>query len=29
MNECPMRFDVVAISRAAGRWQLEIIKDAF
>jgi len=29
MNERPMRFDVVAISRAAGRWQLEIIKDAF
>ena len=29
MNECPMRFDVVAISRPAGRWQLEIIKDAF
>jgi putative endonuclease len=27
--EHPIRFDVVAVSRAAGRWRLEIIKDAF
>jgi putative endonuclease len=29
MEECPMRFDVVAVSRQQGRWRLEIIKDAF
>ena len=29
MEECPMRFDVVAVSRPEGRWRLEIIKDAF
>jgi putative endonuclease len=29
MEERPMRFDVVAVSRPDGRWRLEIIKDAF
>jgi putative endonuclease len=29
MEERPIRFDVVAVSRPAGRWQIEIIKDAF
>jgi len=29
MEDWPMRFDVVAISGRDGRWQLEIIKDAF
>jgi putative endonuclease len=29
MEDRTMRFDVVAISRQDGRWQLEIIKDAF
>ncbi|HKD68597.1 MAG TPA: YraN family protein [Candidatus Binataceae bacterium] len=29
MDERPMRFDVVAVSRIQGRWRLEIIKDAF
>ncbi len=29
MENWPMRFDVVAISRQDGRWRLEIIKDAF
>jgi putative endonuclease len=29
MEEWPMRFDVVAVSRHDGRWRLEIIKDAF
>ena len=29
MEDRPMRFDVVAVSRPDGRWRLEIIKDAF
>lgn len=29
MEELPMRFDVVAVSRPHGRWRIEIIKDAF
>ena len=29
MDNHPMRFDVVAISRPGRRWQVEIIKDAF
>jgi putative endonuclease len=29
MEERPMRFDVVAVSRPDGRWRMEIIKDAF
>jgi putative endonuclease len=29
MEDRPMRFDVVAISRQDGGWRLEIIKDAF
>jgi putative endonuclease len=29
MEERPIRFDVVAVSRPDGRWRLEIIKDAF
>jgi len=29
MDDRPMRFDVVAVSRPEGRWRIEIIKDAF
>lgn len=29
MDDSRMRFDVVAVSRPAGRWHVEIIKDAF
>ena len=29
MDDHPIRFDVVAISRPGRRWQVEIIKDAF
>ena len=29
MEERPIRFDVVAVSRPEGRWRLEVIKDAF
>ena len=29
MEEQPIRFDVVAVSRPDGRWRLEIIRDAF
>jgi len=29
MEQWPIRFDVVAISRQDGRWQMELIKDAF
>lgn len=29
MEERPMRFDVVAVSRQGRRWRLEIFKDAF
>jgi putative endonuclease len=29
MEQWPIRFDVVAISRQDGRWEMEIIKDAF
>ncbi len=29
MENRPLRFDVVAVTRRQGRWQLEIVKDAF
>jgi putative endonuclease len=29
MDDHPIRFDVVAVSRPEGRWRIEILKDAF